>query len=83
MISWILFGIFSIWIIINRFREGGKVEGYPLSMPRGTVRALIAITIVAFPFGYIISGVEKIPPLIVNIIFVVVAFYFEARRSER
>lgn len=81
MISWILFGVFGIWIIINRFSEGGKVEGYPLGMPRGTVRALIATMLVAFPFGYIIFGGE-IPPLIVNIIFVVVAFYFEARRSE-
>lgn len=82
MISWILFGIFGVWVIINRFSEGGKVEDYPLGMPRGTVRALITIMLVAFPFGYIMTGGE-IPGLIVNIIFIVVAFYFEARRSER
>jgi hypothetical protein len=81
MISFILFGIFVIWILINRFSEGGKVEAYPLGLPRGTVRALMAIMLVAFPFWNIIRGVE-IPPLIVNIIFIVVAFYFEARRSE-
>ncbi len=37
--------------------------------------------IVAFPFGYLLKS-EAIPSLIVNVIFVVVAFYFEARRSE-
>ncbi len=81
MISFILLGIFGIWILINRFSEGGKVEEYPLGMPRGTVRALLAIMLVAFPFWNIIRG-KEIPPLIVNIIFIVVAFYFEARRSE-
>ena len=81
MITWILFAIFSIWILVNRFGEGGKVEGYPLGMPRGTVRALITIMLVAFPFGYIITR-EELPGLIINIIFIVVAFYFEARRSE-
>lgn len=80
MISWILFAIFCTWVLINRFSEGGKIEDEPLGMPRGTVRALMTILLVAFPFGYIISGGE-IPGLIINIIFVVVAFYFESRRS--
>lgn len=80
MISWILFAIFCTWVLINRFSEGGKIEDEPLGMPRGTVRALMTILLVAFPFGYIMSG-EEIPGLIINIIFVVVAFYFEARRS--
>ncbi|MFX1418118.1 MAG: hypothetical protein ACFE9N_04265 [Promethearchaeota archaeon] len=82
MISFILLGIFGTWVLINRFSEGGKVEGHPLGMPRGTVRALSTIMIVAFPIGYILNS-EAIPSLIVNVIFVVVAFYFEARRSER
>jgi H+/gluconate symporter-like permease len=82
MISFILLLIFGTWVLINRFSKGGKIEGHPLGMPRGTVRALSTIMIVAFPFGYIITG-EAIPSLIVNVIFVVVAFYFEARRSER
>ncbi|NVM34996.1 MAG: hypothetical protein HWN81_05335 [Candidatus Lokiarchaeota archaeon] len=81
MISFILLLIFSTWVLINRFSEGGKVEGHPLGMPRGTVRALSTIMIVAFPFGYLLTG-EAIPSLIVNVIFVVVAFYFEARRSK-
>jgi hypothetical protein len=82
MITWILFAIFSVWILVNRFGEGGKVESEPLGMPRGTVRALITIMLVAFPFRYIIFGGE-IPGLIINVIFIVVAFYFEARRTER
>ncbi|MBY8989230.1 MAG: hypothetical protein KGD58_00620 [Candidatus Lokiarchaeota archaeon] len=51
MITWILLLILSIWILANRFSQNGKVAGYPLGMPRGTVRALITIMIVAFPFG--------------------------------
>ena len=81
MISWILLVIFGTWVLINRFSEGGKIEGQPLGMPRGTVRALITVMLVSFPFWYIITE-EQIPPLIVNVIFIVVAFYFEARRGE-
>ncbi|MFX1571781.1 MAG: hypothetical protein ACFFB0_03455 [Promethearchaeota archaeon] len=81
MISFILLLVFGTWVLINRFSEGGKVEGHPLGMPRGTVRGLSTIMIVAFPFGYLLTG-KVIPGLIVNVIFVVVAFYFEARRSE-
>lgn len=81
MISFILLAIFGIWVLINRFSEGGKVEG-PLGMPRGTIRGLSTILLVAFPFGYILRS-EAIPSLIVNVIFVVVAFYFEARKSEQ
>ena len=82
MISFILLLIFGTWVLINRFSEGGKVEGHPLGMPRGTVRALNTIMIVAFPFWYLLKR-EAIPSLIVNVIFVVVAFYFEARRSKQ
>ncbi len=82
MISFILLLIFGTWVLINRFSEGGKVEGHPLGMPRGTVRALNTIMIVAFPFGYLLAR-KAIPSLIVNVIFVVVAFYFEARRSKQ
>jgi len=81
MISFILLAIFGIWVLINRFSKGGKVEGHPLGMPRGTIRGLSTILLVAFPFGYILTS-EAIPSLIVNVIFVVVAFYFETRRSE-
>ena len=49
-------------------------------MPRGTVRAFITLTMVSFPFGYLLTG-EVIPPLIVNPIFIVIIFYFEARTS--
>jgi hypothetical protein len=81
MISFILGGIILFWILLKRFSPDGKVEGQPLGMPRGTVRALITIMIVAFPFWYIMTG-EEIPGLLLNAIFVAVAFYFEARRPE-
>lgn len=81
MISWILAGILAIWCLINRFSIDGKVEGEPLGMPRGTVRAYITLIIIAFPFHYIFFG-GNVPELIINAIFVLVAFYFEARKSS-
>ena len=80
MITWILSGILLIWILANRFSQDGKIDGESLGIPRGTVRAFITLMIASFPFGYLIRG-ASIPPLIVNAIFIVVAFYFEARRS--
>ena len=81
MITWILGGILIIYCIIRRFSEGGKVEGEPFGMPRGTVRALITILIVSFPLGYLLFD-QIIPGLIISAIFIVVAFYFETRKSE-
>ncbi|MFW9874790.1 MAG: hypothetical protein ACFFG0_16910, partial [Candidatus Thorarchaeota archaeon] len=75
-------GIILFWILLNRFSQDGKIDGEPLGMPRGTVRALITIMIVAFPFGYLMIG-KQIPGLIINTIFIVVAFYFGARRGEK
>jgi len=49
-------------------------------MPRGTVRALITIIIVSFPLQYLIYNINNIPGLILNALFIVVAFYFEARK---
>ncbi len=79
MITWILGGILIVWCLIKRFKADGRVEGQPLGMPRGTVRAMITILIVSFPFSFILIG-EDIPGLIINAIFIVVAFYFEARK---
>lgn len=79
MITWIICIILVIWLIYSRTREDGKVEGYPLGMPRGSVRALITLLIVSFPFTYLING-QEIPGIITNAIFIVVAFYFEARK---
>lgn len=80
MITWVIGGILIVWILIRRFSEGGKVEGEPLGMPRGTVRAVIAIMIVSFPLGYLIFD-QIIPGLIVSAVFIVVAFYFQSRKS--
>ncbi|MBY8986088.1 MAG: hypothetical protein KGD65_13515 [Candidatus Lokiarchaeota archaeon] len=80
MITWILSIFLLIWILANRFSQDGKIDEEPLGMPRGTVRAFITLMIVSFPFGYLLAG-KTIPPLIANAIFIVVAFYFEARRS--
>jgi len=81
MITWILGIALIIFVLIKRFGKDGRVEGYPLGMPRGTVRAIITLMVVSFPFTYIIAN-SQIPSEIVNTIFILVAFYFEARKGE-
>ena len=80
MITWILGTVIIIWCIFRRFSADGKVEDYPLGFPRGTVRAIITIMVVAFPFNYLLAN-QEIPSMITNSIFFLVAFYFEARKS--
>ncbi|MBY8982385.1 MAG: hypothetical protein KGD57_05520 [Candidatus Lokiarchaeota archaeon] len=82
MINWIIGGIFLVWIVINRFSRDGNVEDQPLGLPRGTVRALITLIVVSFPFMYLFTK-EEIPGLIINAIFILIAFYFETRKSEK
>lgn len=65
MITWIL-GIFIIaYVLYKRFIADGRIEGYPLGMPRGTVRAIINLMVVLFPFTYVISDTQ-IPSEIIN-----------------
>jgi len=80
MITWILGIALIIFVLIRRFGKDGRVEGYPLGMPRGTVRAIITIMVVSFPFTYIFYNAQ-IPSEVVNTIFILVAFYFEARKG--
>ncbi|MFX0047856.1 MAG: hypothetical protein ACFE8G_06755 [Candidatus Hermodarchaeota archaeon] len=81
MITWILGIILLIYVLYKRFVKDGRVEGYPLGMPRGTIRAIITLMIVLFPFTYIIWDAQ-IPSEVINSIFILVAFYFEARKGE-
>lgn len=87
MITWILGTILVVFVLVKRFSEDGRVEGYPLGMPRGTVRAVITLMIVSFPFNYIppfnfLLLETQIPSEIVNSVFILVAFYFQARKGE-
>ncbi|MFX0076869.1 MAG: hypothetical protein ACFE96_15600 [Candidatus Hermodarchaeota archaeon] len=68
-------------MIFKRATKDGRVKGYPLGMPRGTVRAIITIMIVLFPFKFIFENTQ-IPSEIINAIFLLVAFYYEARKGE-
>ena len=81
MITWILGIALIIFVLIKRFGKDGRVEGYPLGMPRGTIRAIITIMVVSFPFTYILYNTQ-IPSEVVNTIFILVAFYFEARKGQ-
>ena len=82
MITWILGTILIIWCIYKRYVKDSYVEGYPLGMPRGSIRALIAILVVAFPFSYLIGG-EEIPSAVTSAIFILVAFYFQTRKGKK
>jgi len=83
MITWILGSILIIWGLYNRFgKDDGYIKGYPLGMPRGSIRALIAILVVAFPFSYLIGG-QEIPSSVTSAIFILVAFYFQTRKDKK
>ncbi|MEJ2294204.1 MAG: hypothetical protein P8Y23_05490 [Candidatus Lokiarchaeota archaeon] len=87
MITWILGTILVIFVLVRRFSKDGRVEGYPLGIPRGTVRAIITLMIVSFPFNYIppfnfLLLETQIPAEVVNSIFILVVFYYEARKGE-
>ena len=80
MITWIVGGLLLVWVIIRRNLKNGKIKGYPLGMPRGTIRALITVMIVTFPFNNLITATE-IPRGISSAIFILIAFYFQGRKS--
>ena len=82
MINFIIVGIIAIWVIYKRFVADVVVREYPLGLPRGTIRALTTILIVSFPFTYLLFD-AGIPGLIINAIFILIAFYFEARKSPK
>lgn len=83
MITWILGGILVIWCLINRIGKGIKFEGQgPYGLPQGSIRAFIALLVVAFPFSYILQA-EEIPSALISAIFILVAFYFDSRKTKK
>lgn len=80
MITLILECILFGYVLIRRLRSDGEIEGQPLGMPKGTVRALITIAVVSFPFHYLLAN-EPTPSLITNAIFILIAFYFQNRKK--
>lgn len=88
MITWILAVFLFLWILAERLIKKKKVIGVPLGLPAGTVRACIALLIVTFPLNQLIMNELIGTPIgiqewFVNTLFVVVAFYFEARAFEK
>jgi hypothetical protein len=81
MISWILGSILVIWCLYKHHKTDERFEG-PFGVPKGTIRALIAIIVVAFPFSYLLEG-KEIPSAITSAIFILVAFYFDSRRTKK
>ncbi|TFG21291.1 MAG: hypothetical protein EU530_00655 [Promethearchaeota archaeon] len=88
MITWILAIFLFLWILAERIIKKKKIVGVPLGLPEGTVRACIALLIVSFPLNQfimnsLISSPLSIQKWFMNTLFVVVAFYFEARAFEK
>jgi len=90
MITWILAIFLLLWLFAERVFKKKKIIGVPLGLPEGSIRACIALLIVTFPLNQLIMY-EIFTPLFpitiqewfVNTLFVVVAFYFEARAYEK
>ncbi len=87
MITWILAIFLFLWIMTERLIRKKKIVGVPLGLPEGTVRACIALLIVSFPLNQfimnsLIGSPLEIQKWFMNTLFVVVAFYFEARAFE-
>ena len=90
MITWILAGFLILWMFSERLWKKKKIVGVLLGLPEGTVRACIALLIVTFPLNQLIMY-QIFQPLFpitlqdwfMNTLFVVVAFYFEARAYEK
>ncbi|MFX1397659.1 MAG: hypothetical protein ACFFAS_11530 [Promethearchaeota archaeon] len=79
MITWIILFILVVWCVYKRTREDGEVKGFPLGLPRGTIRAIVTLLIVSLPLQFLIMR-QNVPGIVVNALFIVVAFYFEARK---
>jgi len=57
-----------------------KVENVTLGIPTGSVRSFIAITLISFPFYFLLKEIPSyIPSAITSLIFVIVTYYFEMR----
>jgi len=90
MITWILAIFLLLWLVAERVFKKKKIIGVPLGLPEGSIRACIALLVVTFPLNQLIMY-EIFNPLFpitiqewfVNTLFVVVAFYFEARAYEK
>ena len=88
MITWILAVFLFLWILAERLIKKKKIIGVPLGLPEGTVRASIALLIVTFPLNqfimnFLFGNPLEIQKWFINTLFVVVAFYFEARAFEK
>lgn len=56
-------------------------QNEPLGMPKGSVRALIALSIVVFSMSFFWTY-NKFPSELTSLIGVVIGYYFGARNSE-
>jgi hypothetical protein len=80
MINFIICAILAVWVLYKRIIKEESIKIFPLGLPRGTIRALTTLLIVTFPFSYLFFD-QPIPGFLINAIFILVAFYFETRKT--
>jgi hypothetical protein len=78
MLSWIFLILLTLWMLRKRVGQGKIDPNTGLGMPEGTIRAFLAIVIVSLPFTFFWRN-EPVPSIVANMVFVIIAFYFEKR----
>ena len=73
--------LLAVWIIIKRSNPKNKVTTEPLGLPQNSVRAIIALLLVALPIDYLLAG-SQVPDIVTNSFFVIVMFYFQNRTKS-
>lgn len=82
----LLLGPFA-WIIIRAVKYSSATYRSPLGLPEGSLRAMLAYTLVAFVGFYILASILSFsafepPPFLLGIVATVIGFYFGSRTGE-
>lgn len=75
------------WIIIRAVKYSSATYRSPLGLPEGSLRAMLAYTLVAFVGFYILASILsfsdfKPPDFLLGIVATVIGFYFGSRTGE-
>jgi hypothetical protein len=78
MLTWIVLVLLTLWLLRQRVGKEKINTDLPLGLPEGTIRGLLALVVVSFPFTFFWRD-EPVPSIVSNMVFVIIAFYFEKR----
>jgi hypothetical protein len=85
-----MFGLVLIpfaWTIVRAIRFSKSTFNSPLGLPEGSLRAMLAFTLVAFLGFYVLASILsmselKPPDFLLGIVATVIGFYFGSRTGE-